>query len=43
MWMHARTGQMRGKQLGFNDYEQLTAMKLSKREKLFVDMDQVGS
>ena len=34
---------MRGKQLGFSDYEQPTAMKLSKREKLHVDMDQVVS
>lgn len=32
---------MGGKQLGFGDYEQTTAMKRTKHEKFPVDMDQV--
>jgi IS5 family transposase len=32
---------MGGKQFGFSDYEQTTAKKRTKKEKLLADMDQV--
>ncbi|WP_370566588.1 hypothetical protein [Cyanobium sp. LEGE 06143] len=32
---------MGGKQLGFSDYEQTTAKKLTKREKFLAEMDAV--